>query len=155
MRTKILTIFLAVMTTSLWAADFKSGDLYYNITSSSEPYSVEVTYETTSLGTNYQGIAAVTIPTFVNYDGIDYAVTSIGRKAFYSSKALSSVVIPEGIVNIGDYAFAGCNLESVTIPKSLESIGEGVFTRGLRSVVWNAKHCADTPTPQPPYSILM
>ena len=31
-------------TTALWAYDFKSGDLYYNITSNSEPYAVGVTY---------------------------------------------------------------------------------------------------------------
>ncbi len=44
MKMRTLAVFLAVMATSLLrAADFKSGDLYYNITSSSEPYSVEVT----------------------------------------------------------------------------------------------------------------
>ena len=55
MKMKTLAVFLAVMATSLLrAADFKSGDLYYNITSSSEPYSVEVTYQSTT-SDNYQG----------------------------------------------------------------------------------------------------
>ena len=40
---KLLSFFLALLaTTTLWAYDFQSGDLYYNITSNSAPYTVEV-----------------------------------------------------------------------------------------------------------------
>ena len=51
---KIFTFILAfVATTCLWAYDFKSGDLYYNITSSTAPYTVEVTYQENQIYKNY------------------------------------------------------------------------------------------------------
>lgn len=41
---------------------------------------------------------------------------------------LRSVVLPEGLRSIGDFAFNGCAaLESVAVPASLESVGEGCF----------------------------
>lgn len=127
MRTKILTIFLAFMTTSLWAADFKSGDLYYNITSSSEPYSVEVTCENTTVN-NYRGLESINIPTSVIYDGIEYAVTSIGNYAFYRCTSLTSIIIPNTISTIGSSAFYNCkSLTSITIPESVCEIGKEAF----------------------------
>ena len=43
-------------------------------------------------------------------------------------KAITAVIIPEGYTYIGDNAFAGCeNLESVTLPATLESIGRYAF----------------------------
>lgn len=42
---------------------------------------------------------------------------------------IKSIVIEEGIVNIGDNAFLGCsNVESIKLPKSLLVIGTDVFT---------------------------
>ena len=53
-------------------------------------------------------------------------------------KAITAVVIPEGYISIGDYAFCGCeNLESVTLPSTLESIGKYAFCkcRKLKEIV--------------------
>ena len=63
-------------------------------------------------------------------------VTSIGDNAFnYSSQMtggsspLTTVVIPDGVTTIGEYAFSNCNvLKSVTIPESVTSIGERAFS---------------------------
>ena len=56
-----------------------------------------------------------------------YPVTSIGRSAFYFSKA-TSVTIPNSVTNIASYAFNECaNLKSVTIPNSVITIGETAF----------------------------
>ncbi len=54
-------------------------------------------------------------------------VVSIAESAFYRA-AVSSAVLPEGLVSIGDYAFfdAG-DLESVKLPESLVSIGRMAF----------------------------
>lgn len=55
-------------------------------------------------------------------------VKGIQSNAFRQYKYLVSVVIPESIEYIGDYAFHNCpNLKSVSLPKSEIQIGEGVF----------------------------
>lgn len=52
---------------------------------------------------------------------------TIGEGAFSTSKIVS-VTIPETVVRIDDYAFAGCHrLESITIPRSMTAIGTGAF----------------------------
>ncbi|MBR2935519.1 MAG: leucine-rich repeat domain-containing protein [Paludibacteraceae bacterium] len=103
MKTKIFTLFVVLMaTTALWAYDFQSGDLYYNITSSSAPYTVEVTYK--SMRSNYSN-TSLTIPSSVQHDGITYAVTGIDAKAFYNCKSLIEVKIPTSVTTIEGAAF--------------------------------------------------
>jgi hypothetical protein len=42
---------------------------------------------------------------------------------------LQTMVIPEGVTEIGDYAFRGCSaLTSVTFPSTIEKIGESAFS---------------------------
>ena len=120
---KILSLILAlVATTCLWAYDFQSGELYYNITSSSEPYTVEV-YDANS------SITSVIIPETITYDGTTYSVTSIGFSAFYGCTSLTSITIPNSVTSIGDYAFSNCyGLTIITIPSSVTSIGERPFS---------------------------
>ena len=73
----------------------------------------------------------VTIPGKI--DGLQ--VTSIGfdfgdgqSGVFKDCTALTSAMIPDSVLSIGNYAFAGCtNLSSVTIPNSVTSIGVGAF----------------------------
>ena len=48
--------------------------------------------------------------------------------AFESKKTLTSVVLPDGITKIGDYAFYNCSaLESVVLPAHLQTIGAQSF----------------------------
>ena len=126
---KLFFLFLAlVSTTSLWAYDFKSGDLYYNITSSSAPYTVEVTYQEWHSSNNYAGLTTSTIPETVTYNGTTYGVKSIGDWAFVDCSSLTSVTIPNSVTSIGYQAFLGCSsLTSITIPNSVTSIGESAF----------------------------
>ena len=48
-----------------------------------------------------------------------------------------NTVIPEGIESIGEYAFSGSALESITLPASLKSIGEYAFSEcfSLESII--------------------
>jgi hypothetical protein len=55
------------------------------------------------------------------------SVTSIGNRAFWGSKFLTSMTIPSGVTSIGNRAFEQCSLKSVTIPSSVTSIGEEAF----------------------------
>lgn len=63
-------------------------------------------------------------------------VTSIGEKAFESSK-VRNVVIPHGVTSIGNSAFAYCwKLESIKLPDTLTEIGEHAFTcTGVKDIV--------------------
>ena len=117
-------LFALLATTTLWAHDFQSGDLYYNITSNVEPYTVEVTRPYN----NGVTFTTITIPKTVSYGGITYSVTSIGDYAFNSCTSLTSLTIPNSVTSIGDFAFDACeSLTSITIPNSVTSIGDYAF----------------------------
>ena len=125
---KLFFLFVSFLaTTCLWAYDFQSGDLYYNITSSSAPFTVEVTYEYRS-SYNYSGLTTATIPENVTYNGATYSVTSIGDYAFYYCSSLTSVTIPNSVTYIAENAFENCSsLTSVTIPDKVTTIGSEAF----------------------------
>ncbi len=74
----------------VWAQSFQSGGIYYNITSNTAPYTVEV-----SSGPS----GAVVIPSSVTYNGRTYSVTSIGSGAYFGY-ALTSITIPSSIKSI-------------------------------------------------------
>ncbi len=75
----------------------------------------------------------VNIPSYIIYGKRKYKVTSIGDNAFdykdCGGQAYpESVVIPNTVTKIGDYAFAYCDgLTSIDIPNSVTSIGDHAF----------------------------
>ena len=118
-----LLLLASAIATSLSAAayDFESAGIYYNITGNN---TVEVTYSDRDNNT-YSG--SVSVPETVTNNGTEYSVTTIGEYAFQGS-AVTSVSMPESITSIGTSAFSGCqNLESVTLPESLTTLGSFAF----------------------------
>ena len=118
-------LFLAlVATTSLLAYDFQFGDLYYNITSNVESYTVEVTSQLSSEPYNEDvAITSITIPSTVTYNGTTYNVTSIGEYAFDDCSGVTSITIPKSVKSIEWRAFHNCSsLNSIIIPKSVTNI---------------------------------
>ncbi|GHT38471.1 hypothetical protein AGMMS49965_01940 [Bacteroidia bacterium] len=67
---------------------------------------------------------------------INEGVTNIGDYAFYDKFIPGALTIPNSVKSIGKEAFLGCNrLTSVTIGNSVKSIGERAFQQcGFRSV---------------------
>lgn len=61
----------------------------------------------------------------------DRAITSVGYRAFFSTYDhlnLTSIVLPEGVTTIGDYAFDDCEtLIAITLPNTIKDIGTGAF----------------------------
>lgn len=71
-------------------------------------------------GENQSGVV---VPAYID----SKPVTSIGARAFYTTK-VRSVIISEGIKSIGDEAFFYCTeLSNVSLPSTLESAGTGMF----------------------------
>ena len=117
-----------------WAYSFSAVSptgqtLYYNITSSTVPLTVEVANEFgTSPYYTTKPTGNLTIPSSVTYSGNTYSVTTIGNYAFSGCNGLTSVIIPNTVISIGINAFYNCSsLSSVTIPSSVTSIGSYAF----------------------------
>lgn len=73
-------------------------------------------------------------------DGIP--VTAIGESAFsepYDNKTqfITTIVVPESVTEIGEYAFADCKaLKNITLGSGVTSLGEGVFcASGIEKVI--------------------
>ena len=113
-------LILLMMPLASMAYDFEVDGIYYKLTDSS---SVAVTYKdpptwSSDYTAPYSG--TITIPATVNYNNNSYAVTSIGKEAFYGCSGLTSINIPEGVTSIGDNAFDGCSgLTSINIPEGV------------------------------------
>jgi hypothetical protein len=112
--------------------------------------SVTVAYGTTGWGSTYYGKTVVIASPFTyETDGdnnasitgckkscpsemvipsaIDgHSVTQIGDAAF-QGKGLTSVTFPDSLVSIGNWAFENNSLTSVTLPASLTTLGTGTF----------------------------
>ena len=116
---------------SMSAYDFKEGDIYYNVNGNE----VAVTYEIEGVG-SYSG--DVVSPETVVHDGVEYAVTAIGYKAFFNCYNMTSVEIPNSIDSISSHAFWSCEkLQRVVIPNSVVRLCPCAFQSctGLKSAV--------------------
>ena len=59
----------------------------------------------------------------------DIKLAVIGKKAFKGCSKLSGIVLNEGLLAIGDEAFADTGLKEITIPSTVTQMGASVFAR--------------------------
>lgn len=90
---------------------FMSDGLYYNIINDTiAPFEVEITYTwgagSSFVTKNYTELTTLHIPSTVEYQGVVYNVTHVGKQAFYNAQKLQRVVMSENIKTIGAFAFA-------------------------------------------------
>lgn len=80
-------------------------------------------------GPNYEG-TSYTVPATVSYSSGSYTVTEIGMNAFSSCSQLESITIPASVESIGGWAFVLCTaLTSVTVSwtSNIPTPGESAF----------------------------
>ena len=125
-----LLLLASAIATSLSAAaySFESAGIYYNITGNN---TVEVTYSDRNSNT-YSG--SISVPETVTNNGTEYSVTKIGEYAFQGS-AVTSVSMPECITSIGQYACNECgSLETVVLPTNLDDFSGWCIFRNCRNL---------------------
>ena len=144
--------------------DFKTVSTYGIKTLDMDDFSYKLTDDGTgAVLTSYKGEASeVTFPAAVDNDipviaidtgmcqsnpvivsiEIPGSIQSIGNNAFAMCPNLKSVVIGEGLIELGLCCFGGCaELESIQLPDSLETVNDFVFARcaKLQEVVFGSK----------------
>ena len=101
--------------------DFEVDGIYYNFVSSKM-----VKVAQTPEGQEYEG--DIVIPSSVTFDGKEYTVTQVDRKAFMENTKVKSVKIPYTVTTLEAYTFAYCtSLETVSLPEALAVVPEGLF----------------------------
>ena len=105
--TRLIGLLALLVDLPVYAYDFESGGIYYNIDGDNTVY-------VTSGDMKYSG--DVIISEEASYNGKKYSVTSIGTWAFDSCYGMTSISIPSSITSIQMSAFEDCNrLSSVYI----------------------------------------
>ena len=122
-----LTVLLLLCTSAVVAHDFEVDRIYYSITGLATP-TVEVS--------GYSQGNSVDIPETVVYEGVEYSVTRIGTSAFSGCSALTQITIPGSVKSIGESAFRGSSITSITIPEGVVEIARATFENctGLTSI---------------------
>lgn len=140
-------------------ASFKVDGIHYKV--NSDQVSVRVwngSRESGAASTKYSGV--ITIPASVSDSGVTanldgggtqvgagatYAVTKLAANTFRECSGLTSVVLPEGLLEIGAIAFYQCtnaSFTSLTIPSTVTKIG-GNFLSFCSKLVTVDMRCAE------------
>lgn len=125
LRKWLLTVSLLLGAVCANADDLYVGGIYYRSNVSGENPVVSVIN-----GENvYTG--DIVVPGSFDYEGVTYTVKQIDLAAFHRSN-VTSVVIGEGITDVGDYAFESCqSLTTVSLPSTLKNVGSNLATKCL------------------------
>ncbi|MBE6284833.1 MAG: leucine-rich repeat domain-containing protein [Bacteroidales bacterium] len=100
MKTRILTLFLLLISSTISAIDFQSGNLHFRTLTANSVKIIK--------SESYLTLADVVIPDEVTYNGTTYTVTNIERSAFENCSYMQNLTIGRNITTIDNGAFSGC-----------------------------------------------
>ena len=100
-RKLLLALFALCLPWGAWA-DVEIDGIYYKLVPMAK------TAEVTNGGTEGRYSGDIVIPASVEYEGVTYSVTSIGKYAFQKCSSLTSVGISNSVTDIGIHAFYNC-----------------------------------------------
>lgn len=141
MKKNLLCLLGVILSLQIFAQDFtytyQGQTLTYTVISEKNKTCMtkEAAFTSTS-GNNVSG--NLIIPAIAYNDDNGYTVTTIGFGSFNGCSGLTSVEIPNTVIDIEDYAFRNCTgLTSFTIPDSVTNIGSSAFRycSGLTSII--------------------
>ena len=114
----VLTMMLSMSTIGVFAyGEIQSGEWEYKINDNGDAI-------ITSVNQDING--DIVIPASVD----EYTVVGVGEQAFIDNTKITSVVIPNSVVEIEKYAFMNCyNLTRVEFGSGLKVLGESTFVR--------------------------
>ena len=78
-----------------------------------------------SVGSNYVIIDTMTVKIPEKIEG--YTVGAIGKAVLQNGYSVTSVTIPDTVMEIGSYAFSGTYISSIKLPKNLKKMGGWAF----------------------------
>lgn len=105
-------------------------------------------------------VKSVTLPSNIEVLGEDFfaysecleevvlpdSLEEISDKAFYGTKQLKKIVIPEGVKKIGAAAFFDSGIEELTLPDGIEQVDSVIFdsASSLKRIMWKGKTFKNT-----------
>lgn len=105
--------------------NFTKGGIHYKIIEGSQNVMVWNGESLSAVAaTKYTG--AINIPSTVVAGGVTYNVTKIGNYAFRDCTGVTSVTLPNGLVEIGYVAFYNCGFTALNIPDTVTTIDNSV-----------------------------
>ena len=124
----LLSFFVLLLTALETSAyDVEVDGLYYNL--NSETLTATLTAKSTGSSANAEAyIGDIVVPESITVEDVNYTVTGVASRTFYSCDQLTSVVFPSTVTTLGTYIFNSCkSLTSCTLPEGITTIPTATF----------------------------